>query len=238
MAGDWIKVEIATSRKTEVLRIAEMLGIDRRACMGLLIDYWGWLDANARTEFVPNLSRKSLDDVLNCAGLASCLEAVGWAKWSDDGWTMQVVNYEHHNGTSAKTRAYEQRKKKIQRDKTGDKTGTREEKRRVNTERESIDAPTDEHRQIANQLAIDCDVEWLKYRDQQANAPRKHSDLQAGFRNWLRRAKEFKPQPRAGPATTAADRRSDVADQMYRRGKYAVANDTERDITGSAERVG
>lgn len=104
--------------------------------------------------------------------------------------------------------------------------------------RAPISAPTDEHRSIASELRLDCDVEWLKYRDQQANAPRKHSDLQAGFRNWLRRAKEFKPQPRAGPATTAADRRSDVADQMYRRGKYAVANDTERDITGSAERVG
>lgn len=128
MAGDWIKVECSTSRKAEVLRMAEMLGVSRRECMGLLMDYWSWLDANARTEFVPNLSRKSLDDVLQCAGLASCLESVGWAKWSADGWTMQVVNYDHHNGTSAKTRASDARKKRISRGQNRDKNGTREEK--------------------------------------------------------------------------------------------------------------
>jgi hypothetical protein len=127
MAGDWIKVECSTSRKAEVLRMAEMLGVSRRECMGLLMDYWSWLDANARTEFVPNLSRKSLDDVLQCQGLASCLESVGWAKWSADGWTMQVVNYDHHNGTSAKTRASDARKKRISRGQNRDKNGTREE---------------------------------------------------------------------------------------------------------------
>lgn len=116
MAGDWIKVETATASKTEVLRMAEMLGIERRECMGLLFDYWAWLDANARTESVPNLSRNSLDKHLHCAGLAACLEAVGWASWSDDGWTMTVTNYTRHNGASAKTRAYEQRKKKLQRE--------------------------------------------------------------------------------------------------------------------------
>lgn len=82
VAGDWIKVEIATSRKTEVLRIAEMLGVDRRHCMGLLVDYWSWLDANACHEVVRNLSRKSLDDVLNCPGLAACLEAEFPLWWS------------------------------------------------------------------------------------------------------------------------------------------------------------
>lgn len=134
MAGDWIKVEVSTSHKAEVLRMAEMLGITRRECMGLLVDFWAWLDANSRTELVPNLSRKSLDGVLECAGFASCLESVGWAKWSADGWTMTVNNYAVHNGTSAKTRAYEQRKKKIQREKLSrlcpDDLGTREEKRR------------------------------------------------------------------------------------------------------------
>lgn len=137
MAGDWIKVEVETPRKAEVLRIAEMLGISRRECMGLLVDYWAWLDANARTEFVPNLSRICLDSVLHCPGLAACLEAVGWASWSDDGWTMAVHNYSVHNGSSAKTRAYEQRKKKIQREAVPvlsricpDDMGTREEKRR------------------------------------------------------------------------------------------------------------
>jgi hypothetical protein len=36
---------------------------------------------------------------------------------------------------------------------------------------------------------------------------------------------------------TAADRRADTADQMFRRGKYAVHDSSERDISGLAERL-
>lgn len=240
MAGDWIKVETATAAKAEVLRMAEMLGIERRECMGLLFDYWAWLDENARTESVPNLSRSSLDKHLNCAGLAACLEVVGWASWSADGWTMTVGNYSRHNGASAKTRAYEQRKKKLQRESVPvlsptcpvDKgTRVREEKN-ITTERERISEPTEEHRLLAAKLNLDCEVEWLKYRDQQANAPRKHSDLQAGFRNWLRRAKEFQSQGRAGPAKQEA--RAKVAAQIFGATNERVG---ERVIDGEAERV-
>ncbi len=39
-----------------------------------------------------------------------------------------------------------------------------------------------------------------------------------------------------GPPTTAGERRADVADQMFRRGKHATGNG-ERDITSTAERV-
>lgn len=194
MAGDWIKVECSTSRKAEVLRMAEMLGVSRRECMGLLLDYWSWLDANARTESVPNLSRKSLDDVLQCAGLAACLESVGWAKWSDDGWTMTVANYDHHNGSSAKTRAYEQKKKKNQREKVSricpDELGTREEKRRVTTEREKA-TPTAKHYELGKKHGVDVDAQWVQYLDWNENAKNKHTNLKAGFSNWIRRAPEF-----------------------------------------------
>jgi hypothetical protein len=52
---------------------------------------------------------------------------------------MHVSNYDHHNGNSAKTRASEQKKKRDQRRQDGDKTGTREEKRRVSTSLRSVD---------------------------------------------------------------------------------------------------
>jgi len=71
VAGDWIKVEQATLHKVEVLRMAELLGIDRRQMLGLLLDFWSWLDNNARTDSVPNLSRLSLDSVLHCPGFAA-----------------------------------------------------------------------------------------------------------------------------------------------------------------------
>jgi hypothetical protein len=134
MAGDWIKIEHSTPDKAEVLRMAELLGISRRECLGLLVDFWRWLDANARTEFVPNLSRKCLDDVLNCPGFSAAYESVGWIEWDDKNTAARIVNFDSHHSQSAKTRAYEQKRKKKQREELSricpENTGTREEKRR------------------------------------------------------------------------------------------------------------
>lgn len=236
MAGDWIKVEVGTASKTEVLRMAEMLGMERRTCMGLLVDYWSWLDANTRTDCVPNLSRLSLDSVMNCPGFSAALEAVGWAKWDKSGWEMTVVNYDHHNGSSAKTRASEQRKKREQR---RDKTGTREreetEKRDTSLRSVSVvlATPTSDHEALAKNLGVSCQAEFQKYRDWLASSGKRQRDESAGFRNWLRKAGEFKA--RDAPKQTQADRRAAVADQIFGRGKH-VANG-ERDITGTAERL-
>lgn len=136
MAGDWIKVEHATLHKAEVLRAAELLGISRRECLGLLLDFWAWLDQNARTDSVPFLSRLSVDEMLNCPGFAGAMESVGWIKWDDKNAGARISNYDNHNGKSAKTRALDQKKKSRNRPVSVPivsrlcpaKTGTREEK--------------------------------------------------------------------------------------------------------------
>jgi hypothetical protein len=144
VAGDWIKVEHATLDKPEVLRTAEMLGISRRETIGLFFEFWIWLDKNLSgscPDFVRNVSRKSLDDVLHCPGFAACLEAVGWAQFDDRQWIMRVSNAARHNGNTAKNRALDTKRKaesraETVRDLSGfnpDKTTTREEKRRVTT---------------------------------------------------------------------------------------------------------
>src|SRR3990172_5884889 len=115
MAGDWIKVEHATTDKAEVLRIAELLGIKRRECLGLLFDFWIWLDKNC-DDSVTLLSRRSLDDVTQTPGFASCLEAVGWAKFDDTTGLIRIINFDRHNGNTAKTRALTQSRMKRLRD--------------------------------------------------------------------------------------------------------------------------
>jgi hypothetical protein len=117
VAGDWIKVEHATAHKPEVLYMAELLGISRREMVGLITDYLIWLDVNARTEFVPNVSRLCLDSSLDCPGFSATMERIGWLKWDENGTMMWIANYAAHNGKSAKTRAYEQKKKSRQREK-------------------------------------------------------------------------------------------------------------------------
>lgn len=244
MAGDWIKVEVSTPHKAEVLRMAEMLGVSRRECMGILCDFWVWLDANSRTESVPNLSRESLDYVLACPGFAACLECIGWAKWSADGWTMAVVNYGVHNGTSAKTRAYEQRKKKKQRENLSricpDDLGTREDKIREDIKqdqnleprasaRSTLYAPTDDHAALARQVGVDCQAEFLRYRDWLAASGKRHRDERAGFRNWLRRAAEMS-RPTGPPKRT--EERQRVAAAIF-----GGATDEQRTIDGESQRV-
>ena len=108
MAGDWIKLEHATAYKPEVAQAAELLGISRREMVGVLVDYWIWLDQNvdeSRNGIVTHMSRKSVDVVFNCAGLAAVLERIGWAQFDDKDSTLTVVNWGRHNGNTAKSRA-------------------------------------------------------------------------------------------------------------------------------------
>jgi hypothetical protein len=141
MAGDWIKVEQATLDKPEVLRTAEMLGMHRREALGLFVEFWIWLDKNLSgscPDFVRNMSKKSLDEVLHEPGFASCLESIGWAKFDDEKAIITIINAERHNGTTAKSRALDAKRKKEKRAKSvpetsglePDKNRTREEKRR------------------------------------------------------------------------------------------------------------
>ena len=248
MAGDWIKVEHATLDKPEVLRAAEMLGISRREAIGLFFDYWIWLDKNLSRfcpGVVPNVSRKSLDEVLHTPGFSRCLEAIGWAKFDDAAWTLTVINAERHNGNSAKARAYEQKKKANQRADSvpnlspshRDKTGTREEKRReeITTKSKAIArvplaAPTDEHQRIAQEAGVSCADEWAKYRDWLAANGRSHKDEVAGFRNWLRRATTY-ARPRVVGKQHSRD---NAASAIFGDGH---GKPDERVIDGQAERV-
>lgn len=99
----------------------------------------------------------------------------------------------------------------------------------------TIGEPTADHRALANDLGVPCDAEFARYRDWLTTSGKRHRNESAGFANWLRRAADFKA--RDAPKVTANDRRADVADQMFRRGKYAVASSAERDISGVAERL-
>jgi hypothetical protein len=133
VAGDWIKLETATLNKPEVLEAAELLNITRREAVGLFADYFAWLDQHLVDDdvvpvnqgqnrdkcpgVVPMVSRRSVENILACPGFAAVLEAINWAKFDDRARTLTVINYERHNGKTAKTRALEQRKKALQRDK-------------------------------------------------------------------------------------------------------------------------
>jgi|GEM_PF-6566489 len=154
MAGDWIKWTKGLASRREVVILASMLSRDPHEIAGRLMVLWEWCDENVTDQDVePGTSNVSLilgdkaaafvDARLGLPGMAEALASPG-VKWIEfrSGGRCVFPNLARHNGTSAKTRAYESRKKELQRSRpakaspemspeVGDKTGTREEKRRV-----------------------------------------------------------------------------------------------------------
>jgi uncharacterized protein YdaU (DUF1376 family) len=78
----------------------------------------------------------------------------------------------------------------------------------------------------------------LLFRDHWLGNGKTKVDWLATWRNWVRR--ERNPVPDDFRKLTIHEQRQDTADQLHRRGKYAKRPDesaTERDITGTADRV-
>jgi hypothetical protein len=103
MAGDWIKVEINTPDKPEVLAMAESLEIDPDAVFGKLFRVWSWFDQQSLNgnagSVTGNALKRFIDRLVALQGFADCMQKAGWL--SDSG----VPNFDRHNGESAKKRA-------------------------------------------------------------------------------------------------------------------------------------
>ncbi len=137
MAGDWIKIEHGLLGKPEVMLLADKLDVSPHEVVGHLVAFWLWVDLNMSPD-CPQVkgTKKGLDRVAGRDGFADALVSVGWLEVQDG--VVFIPGYEVHLSKSAKERAKGQKKKAMQRikmspekgDKPGDKTGTREEKRR------------------------------------------------------------------------------------------------------------
>lgn len=130
MAGDWIKVEVATLDKPEVMRMAELLGVKRDEMVGILFRFWVWLDRSTGNGVVTHASRFGIDEVMHVCGFGAALESVGWCLFDEAALTLTVPGFEKHNGNPAKTRALgRDRKREFDERKSNANTVTREEKR-------------------------------------------------------------------------------------------------------------
>lgn len=103
MAGDWIKIEHWTPDKPEVFRMAELLDMDPDAVTGKLIRIWIWADQQTITGDAHSVTRASLDRLTQRHGFADAMLTCGWLEQTDDG--LRFVNFDRHNGETAKTRA-------------------------------------------------------------------------------------------------------------------------------------
>ena len=103
MAGDWIKVEHWTPDKPEVYQIAETLSIDPDAVTGKLLRIWIWADQQTLNGDAHSVTRASLDRLAGVSGFTDAMVTAKWLTKTASGYTF--VNFDRHNGETAKTRA-------------------------------------------------------------------------------------------------------------------------------------
>lgn len=113
MSGDWIKIEITTPDKPEVVAMATHLRIDQDAVVGKLIRLWGWANLNSQNGEQLPVTAAFIDRLTNCRRFATALRAAGWLHGEDGALTF--AHFDRHNGSTAKARAMENRKKASQR---------------------------------------------------------------------------------------------------------------------------
>lgn len=159
MAGDWIKWTKGLASKREIVLVASRLKRDRDEIAGKLMRLWEWCDDNFSENDVDSVSLDVslklgdtafgfVDALCGLPGLAEALASpdVRWIE-ARSGGRVVFPNLARHNGTSAKERLLERDKKRKQRASkeklslnSGDKIGTREEKRREESSNEDSKA--------------------------------------------------------------------------------------------------
>jgi hypothetical protein len=105
MAGEWIKMELSTADKPEVMRMARILGVDRDLVLGKLIRLWAWFDRNSVDGVVDGVVDSDMDDIAMQNGFIDALCQVGWAVYDKENFRVMLTNFDRHNGETAKKRA-------------------------------------------------------------------------------------------------------------------------------------
>lgn len=170
MAGDWIKVEVLTISKPEVLRISKMLKLDQYSTLGRLIAFWAWADATATDGVLQWVTSLDIDKLVNKRGFSDALAAVGWLEIDPKRELILIPNFHIHNGKSAKSRALKTRRQQKWRTKVdGDAStdvdaindikvslsaSTREEKRKEDNKKEDTYASSKKNaaRKVASRI--------------------------------------------------------------------------------------
>lgn len=122
-----------------MIMIASRMGVTNVTALGAIVHAWMIADGHADDEgFIEHLSFETLNSMIGIEKLAEAMADVGWIKEVQHG--LQFIDYKEHNGSTAKTRAQNQKRqaKKRKNDVTEerDKLNTRGEERRIEEKRE------------------------------------------------------------------------------------------------------
>ena len=104
--ADWIKVEVNSFQKIEVLTMADILDMSDHEVFGKLVVLWCWADANTIDGNALGVTKKMINRVVCNDKFADAMldERVKWLKEDENG-NISFPNFDRHNGRGAKKRA-------------------------------------------------------------------------------------------------------------------------------------
>jgi hypothetical protein len=160
MAGDWLKIEICTPDKPEVIGIADILGIPPAHAFGSLFFVWRWFDQHTTCGNASYVTKVTIDRLSGNAGFADAMVKVGWLTINNDG-SVTLPHFDTHNGETAKQRGLTAKRVAKSKLKSNDKSNEkvtddalpREEKRIEEKKEEkhiAIGKPNCPHQEIIN----------------------------------------------------------------------------------------
>lgn len=138
MAGDWLKMEKATSRKPEILRIAAALSVHPDHAFGLCFRFWSWCDDHLTTGNASGVTAALVDALLERSGFCDALVSVGWLRVREG--SLEVPNFDRHLSESAKKRALTAQRVAKHKDKKSNAAGVSSALPREEKRREELDA--------------------------------------------------------------------------------------------------
>lgn len=104
MAGEWLKFDCSLPEKPEVLAITVAMGWDDPdLTVGKLMRVFRWFDQHTIGGNAPGVTAALLDRVVGVSGIAEAMANVHWLLLTPEG--VSLVNFERHNGATAKSRA-------------------------------------------------------------------------------------------------------------------------------------
>ncbi|MAB24952.1 MAG: hypothetical protein CMK78_11475 [Pseudomonadales bacterium] len=109
MAGEWIKMRTNLWDDPRVSRLCDLTDQPEAMVVGALYWLWAMADEHSEDGVLPGLTPGAIDRKTGVKGLGAALVAIGWLADHPEG--VCVVNFDEHNGASAKRRSMEAKRK-------------------------------------------------------------------------------------------------------------------------------
>ncbi len=109
MAGEWIKMRTNLWDDPRVSSLCDLTDQPEAMVVGGLYWLWAMADEHSEDGFLPGMTLRAVDRKTGVTGLGDALVQIGWVSASADG--VQVINFDEHNGASAKRRCMEAKRK-------------------------------------------------------------------------------------------------------------------------------